>query len=138
MGIRRWRRSARLTPFGSERLLIVGHRQTCRYPHFDALLARGCGRQSKAWGGALAEPQYDEDLSPKPAKRATAIDTVSMMMKWRITKSCRPLRGLDMRLHHIPGVAALARSTPGSILSPAPQAENVKEWSEVEEQKFAR
>ena len=24
------------------------------YPHFDAFLARGCGRQHKAWGGALA------------------------------------------------------------------------------------
>jgi hypothetical protein len=47
-----------------------------------------------------------------------------MMMKWRITNSCRPLRGLDARAHHIPGVAALARSTPGFILPPAPQAED--------------
>jgi hypothetical protein len=46
-----------------------------------------------------------------------------MMMKWRITKSCRPLRGLDVWLRHIPGVPL--RSTPGSILTPAPQAENV-------------
>src|SRR5215475_11029690 len=47
-----------------------------------------------------------------------------MMMKLRITKSCRPLRGLDACSHHIPGVPL--RSTPGSILPPAPQAENVK------------
>jgi len=25
-------------------------------------------------------------------------------MKWRMTKSCRPLRGLDAYLRHIPGV----------------------------------
>ena len=30
---------------------------SCHYPQFDAFLARGCGRQHKAWGGALAEPQ---------------------------------------------------------------------------------
>jgi hypothetical protein len=29
----------------------------CHYPHFDAFLARGCGRQHRAWSGALAEPQ---------------------------------------------------------------------------------
>src|SRR6266498_2873752 len=29
----------------------------CLYPHFDAFLARGCGRQNRAWGGASAEPQ---------------------------------------------------------------------------------
>jgi hypothetical protein len=46
-----------------------------------------------------------------------------MTFKWRITKSCLPLRGLDMWLRHIPGVPL--RSTPGSILPPAPQAENV-------------
>src|SRR5215471_18501236 len=27
------------------------------------------------------------------------------MMKWRITKGCRPLRGLDAYLRHIPGVS---------------------------------
>jgi hypothetical protein len=27
-----------------------------------------------------------------------------MMMEWRITNGCRPLRGLDARAHHIPGV----------------------------------
>jgi hypothetical protein len=58
-----------------------------------------------------------------------------MMMTRRITKSCRPLRGLDVRLRQVPGVPL--RSTPGSILSPAPQAENVKEWSEVKDRKFA-
>jgi hypothetical protein len=26
-------------------------------PTFDAFLARGCGRQNIAWGGASAEPQ---------------------------------------------------------------------------------
>src|SRR5262245_21267335 len=36
--------------------------------------------------------------------RATAMGSISMMTKWRITKSCRPLRGLDMYLRHIPGV----------------------------------
>jgi hypothetical protein len=46
-----------------------------------------------------------------------------MMMKRRITKSCRPLRGLDVFLRHIPGVPL--RSTPGSMLPPAPQAKNV-------------
>src|SRR5215468_9003168 len=30
---------------------------SCLYPHFDAFLARGCGRQNRAWGGASAEPQ---------------------------------------------------------------------------------
>jgi len=56
-----------------------------------------------------------------PRMRATAIG--SMMMKWRITKSCRPLRGLDVWLRHLPGVPL--RSTPGYILPPAPQAEDV-------------
>src|SRR5262247_2841102 len=31
--------------------------KACLYPHFDAFLARGCGRQNRAWGGASAEPQ---------------------------------------------------------------------------------
>ncbi|HEU0176966.1 MAG TPA: hypothetical protein VFV58_22080, partial [Blastocatellia bacterium] len=35
------------------------------------------------------------------------------------------LRGLNAYLRHIPGVATLARSTPGFILPPAPQAENM-------------
>src|SRR6266540_5589501 len=39
-----------------------------------------------------------------PRMRATAIGSISMMTKWRITKSCRPLRGLDVRLRHVPGV----------------------------------
>jgi len=39
-----------------------------------------------------------------PRMRATAIGSISMMMKWRITKSCRSLRGLDVRLRNIPGV----------------------------------
>jgi hypothetical protein len=46
-----------------------------------------------------------------------------MMMKWRMTKSCRPLRGLDVWLRHLPVVPL--RSTTGSILPPAPQAEDV-------------
>src|SRR5215510_4286579 len=29
----------------------------CLYAHFDAFLARGCGRQHKSWSGASAEPQ---------------------------------------------------------------------------------
>jgi len=40
----------------------------------------------------------------------------------RSVNGCRPLRGLAVRLRHIPGVPL--RSTPGFILSPAPQAEN--------------
>src|SRR5215467_9493175 len=36
--------------------------------------------------------------------RAAAIGSISMMTKWRMTKSCRPLRGLDAYLRHIPGV----------------------------------
>jgi hypothetical protein len=36
-----------------------------------------------------------------------------MMMKWRMTKSCRPLRGLDAQLRHIPGVPL--RSTPATV-----------------------
>src|SRR5215475_7135530 len=36
--------------------------------------------------------------------RATAIGSISMRTKWRKTKSCRPLRGLDVRLRHVPGV----------------------------------
>jgi hypothetical protein len=51
-----------------------------------------------------------------------------MTLKWRITKSCRPHRGLDVWLRHIPGVSI--RSTPGSILPPAPQAENVNIYFE--------
>src|SRR5262249_17309943 len=46
-----------------------------------------------------------------------------MRMKWQITKSCRPLRGLDVWLRYVPGIPL--RSTPGFTLSPAPQAENV-------------
>jgi hypothetical protein len=38
-------------------------------------------------------------------------------------KSCRPLLGLDVSLHQIPGVPL--RSTSGSTPPPAPQAENV-------------
>jgi hypothetical protein len=45
------------------------------------------------------------------------------MIKWRLTKICRPLRGLDAYLRHIPGVPL--RSTPGFTLPPAPQAEKV-------------
>src|SRR5262245_15694898 len=77
---------------------------SCHYPLFDAFLARGCGRRHKAWSGAQRNSRYAHDLPRKPAKRATAIGPISMMMKWRITKSCRPLRGLDVRLRHIPGV----------------------------------
>src|SRR5262249_46588536 len=60
--------------------------------------------QNRAWGGEQRNPRYDQDLSHKPAKRAIAIGPISMMMKWRMTKSCRPLRGLDVFLRHIPGV----------------------------------
>src|SRR5262245_43165773 len=61
--------------------------------------------------------------------RATAIG--SMMMKWRITKSCRPLRGLDVRLRNIPGVPPSA--TPQAIFCrPHPRAQTyvlrVKMW----------
>src|SRR5262245_6699206 len=35
----------------------VGSKEPCLYSHFDAFLARGCGRQNIAWGGASAEPQ---------------------------------------------------------------------------------
>src|SRR5262245_19025996 len=35
----------------------VGSKEPCLYPHLDAILARGCGRQNIAWGGASAEPQ---------------------------------------------------------------------------------
>src|SRR5262249_17114167 len=51
----------------------------CHYPHFytkrvSFILARGCRRQHKAWGGASAEPQ---EFGPKkhtsPRRRATAI-----------------------------------------------------------------
>jgi hypothetical protein len=45
------------------------------------------------------------------------------MMKYRQTKSRHPLRRLDVRLCHIPGVPL--RFTLSSILPPAPQAENV-------------
>src|SRR5262249_3294944 len=51
-------------------------------------------------------PRYDMGLSSQPAKRATAIGPISMIMKWRITKSCHPLRRLDVWLRHLPGVAA--------------------------------
>src|SRR6266508_4643055 len=61
--------------------------------------------------------------------RATAIG--SMMMKWRITKSCRPLRGLDVRLRNIPGVPPSA--PPQAIFCrPHPRAKTyvlrVKMW----------
>jgi hypothetical protein len=69
-----------------------------------SLLARECGRQSRARGHAALLPRLDQDLLHKPAKRAAAIGVISMMMKWRIMKSRRPLRGLDLRLHYIPGV----------------------------------
>src|SRR5215475_15561736 len=44
-----------------------GGMEPCYYPHFDAFLARGCGRQHKAWGVAQRNPRYDQDLSRKPA-----------------------------------------------------------------------
>src|SRR5262249_23416314 len=69
--------------------------------HIFSLRSR---RQNRAWGEAQRNPRYDQDLSHKPAKRATAIGPISMMMKWRMTKSRRPLRGLDVCLCHIPGV----------------------------------
>jgi hypothetical protein len=66
-----------------------------------------------------------------------------MMMKWRMTKSCRPLCGLDAYLRHIPGVPLTlhprlyaaarirglrTRQNVGNDkrIKPAPQAENVK------------
>jgi hypothetical protein len=102
----------------------------CHYPNFFTkcvwcILARDSGRQSKALGWSVAEPRYDSDPSSKPAKRAAAVGPISMIMTWRMTKSRRPLRGLDAFIHYIPGVAALTRSTPGSIPPPAPQAEAV-------------
>jgi hypothetical protein len=54
--------------------------------------------------------------------RATAAG--SAMMKWRLTKSCRPLRRLDALMTYSWG-SAQERFTPGSILPPAPQAKNV-------------
>src|SRR5262245_65675443 len=41
-------------------------------PHFYTkcvyrILARGCGRQHKAWGGAQRNPRYVQHLSRKPA-----------------------------------------------------------------------
>src|SRR6266511_4377508 len=86
-------------------------------------LTAGFARPNRAWGGAQRNPRYDRGLLSQPAKRATAIGPISMIMKWRITKSCRPLRGLDVWLRPLPGVPL--RSTPGSILPPAPQSEDV-------------
>src|SRR5215475_645474 len=80
------------------------NRQEGQKKRVCCILARERGRQSKAWGGAQRNPRYGQDLSHKPAERATAIDPSSMMMKWRMTKSRRPLRGLDVWLLHIPGV----------------------------------
>src|SRR5262245_10630376 len=86
-------------------------------------------KEHSCWGGAQRNPRYDQDLSRKPRMRATAIG--SMMMKWRITKSCRPLRGLDARLRNIPGVPPSA--TPQAIFCrPHPRAKTyvlrVKMW----------
>jgi Tetratricopeptide repeat/HEAT repeats len=52
-------------------------------------------RQSKAWGGARQRgtPGTTSDLSYQPAKRVTAIEPISMMMKER--SDCRPFHGLD-------------------------------------------
>src|SRR6266540_740261 len=61
-------------------------------------------KEHSCWGGAQRNPRYDRGVSSQPAKRATAIGPISLMMKWRMTKSCRPLRGLDAYLRHIPGV----------------------------------
>src|SRR5262245_37503904 len=47
----------------------------CHYPHFYAFLARGCGRQNKAWGGAPAarNPRLGAKQSlPSPRMRAAA------------------------------------------------------------------
>src|SRR5262249_2880614 len=48
-------------------------------------------------------PRYKWRFIDQPAERATAIDTISMMVMARTTKNCRPLRGLD-GVRHPPGV----------------------------------
>src|SRR5215468_135989 len=72
---------------------------------FVAFLARGCGRQNIAWGGAQRNPRYDQDLSRKPADAGDShwLNDDEMANN-KITKSCRPLRGLDVPLRNIPGV----------------------------------
>src|SRR5262245_59317891 len=66
---------------------------------------RTCVHHVSELNSAIARnPRYDQVLSHQPAKRAAAIGIISMMIKSRITKSCRPLRGLDVRLRRIPGV----------------------------------
>src|SRR5262249_15336710 len=60
-----------------------------------------------AWSlewSAAATPGTSSVYRASPRMRATAIGSITMIMKWRITKSCRPLLGLDAYLRHIPGV----------------------------------
>src|SRR5262245_3129585 len=57
--------------------------------------ARGRGRWSTAWGGARKRgTPATSDLPCQPAKRATAINQISLPMR-RITNNCRPFHGLD-------------------------------------------
>jgi hypothetical protein len=70
-----------------------------------------CGRgfQPADAGGSI-KPGVERSGTPGAIKiyrtspRSGRQPLTSMMMKWRMTKSCRPLRGLDAYLRHIPGV----------------------------------
>src|SRR5215813_11322163 len=62
----------------------------CHYPQFSR---NECSHSQPADAGGRIEPgverqrnpRYDQDLSHKPAERATAIGPISMMMKCRMT-----------------------------------------------------
>ena len=71
-------------------------------------LARGSGRQHKAWGEAKRNPRKQE--IEKTVARGAADSP-------RHGKCYRPLRGLPLSFDHQPGVPL--RSTPGFMLSPA-------------------
>src|SRR5262245_86423 len=56
--------------------------ETCLYLHFDAFLARGCGRQNRAWGGASAEPQVDGVSTHQARGAGGSFLSCALPIKW--------------------------------------------------------
>jgi hypothetical protein len=85
------------------------------------------GRKHTAWGEAQRNPRTtNTKIFAKPAQQATALRllvgqaTPDNITCFRISKICRPRRGLPYVWTSCPGAYA-----PGFMLSPAPQASGI-------------
>src|SRR5262245_4614134 len=75
-------------PFGSTRIVTAQQRIMYLSPRMRAA-EWSLGRS------VSGTPGTSSIFRASPRMRATAIGSISMIMNWRITKSCRPLLGLD-------------------------------------------